>query len=195
MKKNLSKNKVQRMRNLVTGDYTSKTLAQSGYSKKSNSKKSEGDIWEERGKQWTIKEGIKQTITKLDAAREYARIPMECPKCQARMNKEQHKFMYRRFNHCLFCQREHEDKMREDGTYDEWQDKQITANFEKWLYESKEQFKDWLVSRKSKQQITEAGDIEDWSGGKTDEALIEEFDIYIKEEKQKFKDILSKKEE
>ena len=152
MKKNLSKNKVQRMRNLVTGDYTSKTVAQSGYSKTSSTKKIEGDIWEERGKQWTIKEGIKQTITKLDAAREY-------------------------------------------GTYDEWQDKQITANFEKWLYESKEQFKDWLVSRKSKQQITEAGDIEDWSGGKTDEALIEEFDIYIKEEKQKFKDILSKKEE
>ena len=45
MKKNISKNKVQRMRNLVTGDYTSKTSVQSGYKKASDSSKKEGDVF------------------------------------------------------------------------------------------------------------------------------------------------------
>tara|TARA_R110001606_G_scaffold190066_2_gene338017 strand:- start:156 stop:743 length:588 start_codon:yes stop_codon:yes gene_type:complete len=195
MKKGIKKSAVQRMRNLVTGDYTSKTLAQSGYSKKSNSKKSEGDIWEERGKEWTIKNGIKQTITKLDAAREYAKIPTHCPKCDAKMNKPQHKFTYRRFKHCLLCQTNEEFEMRETGTYEAWKNKQISINFEKWLYGAKEEFKEWLKTRKAKHAITESGDIEDWSGGQTDEALIEQFDIYIEQEQQKLKDMISEKQE
>jgi len=195
MKKNISKNKVQRMRNLVTGDYTSKTSVQSGYKKASDSSKKEGDVWEERGKSWTIKNGIKQTITKLDIAREYARIPTHCPKCDAKMNKQQHKFMYRRFKHCLFCQTNAEQDMRDAGTYEAWKDQQISINFEKWLYKSKEEFKDWLKTRKAKKQITESGDIEDWSGGKSDEVLIEEFDIYIQQEREKLTNTLSNKED
>jgi len=177
------------MRNLVTGDYSGKVSVQSGYGKVSTGRKKEGDVWEERGKQWTIKDGIKQTITKLDAARTEARIPMHCPKCTAKMNKEQHKFMYTRFKHCLFCQTEEEQKMREDGTYEDWKNKMVSINFENWLYKSKEEFKDWLQTRKSKHQITEGGDIEDWSGGKSDEDLLTEFDEYIKKEKLKLSEV------
>jgi len=195
MKKGIKKNAVQRMRNLVTGDYTSKTVAQSGYSKKSSAKKVEGDVWEERGKSWTIKNGIKQTVTKQDAARELARIPTHCPKCDAKMNKQQHKFMYIRFKHCLLCQTNLEFQMREEGTYDEWEHKQMSLNFEKWLYKSKEEFKDWLKTRKAQKAITEAGKIEDWSGGKSDEELIEEFDIYIQEETKKYNKTLPTKEQ
>ena len=39
---------------------------QIGYTKEYVEHK-EGDVWEENGKQWTIKNGIKQTVTKLDA--------------------------------------------------------------------------------------------------------------------------------
>jgi len=195
MKKGIKKNAVQRMRNLVTGDYTSKTVAQSGYSKKSSAEKVEGDIWEERGKTWTVKNGIRQTITKLDAAREYARIPTHCPKCDAKMNKPQHKFMYTRFKHCLLCQTNEEFAMRDAGTYEAWKNKQIATNFEKYMQSQKEQFKDWLKTRKSKKQITESGHIEDWSGGKSDKVLIEEFDIYIQEETKKLSEATSTKED
>ena len=58
------------MRNLVSGDYGSKTRKQSGYKKYKN-KKQEGDIWEEGGRTWTLKNGIKQNIRKLSKAREY----------------------------------------------------------------------------------------------------------------------------
>ena len=195
MKKGIKKNAVQRMRNLVTGDYTSKTVAQSGYSKKSSAKKEEGDEWEERGKTWTIKNGIKQTVTKLDAAREYSRIPSHCPKCDVKMNKPQHKFMYVRFKHCLLCQADLEFKMRTAGTYEAWKNKQISANFERYMSAEKEEFKDWLQTRNAKHAITESGDIEDWSGGKSDETLIEEFDIYIEQEQQKLTDMISEKQE
>ena len=195
MKKGISKNKVQRMRNLVTGDYTSKTTVQSGYNKASDSKKKEGDVWKENGKTWTIKNGIKQTITKLDKARDYNKVPMYCPKCDVRLNKPQHKFMYRKFKHCLLCQAQAEQDMRDNGTYEAWKNEQVSINFENWLRKSRDEFKDWLVSRKAKKQITEAGDIEDWRGGKSDEVLIEEFDIYIQKEKEKLNEVLSSEEQ
>ena len=65
LKKEFKKSDVERIRNLVKKDYSGSTKSQSGY-KKSFKKYQEGDIWEENGKQWTIKNGIKQNITKLD---------------------------------------------------------------------------------------------------------------------------------
>ena len=65
MKKAIKESKVQRMRNLVTGNHNSSTEIQTGYSSR-RVKRGEGDVWEEKGKTWTIKNGIKQNITKLD---------------------------------------------------------------------------------------------------------------------------------
>jgi hypothetical protein len=188
--KAISKNKVQRMRNLVTGNYSSKTSIQTGFSTKAKKYK-EGDVWEVKGKSWTIKNGIKQSITKQDIAREYARIPSHCPKCSTKMNKEQHKFMYVRFKHCLFCQTKHEQQMRIDGVYDSWKNKMISNNFEKWASAKKEQFKDWLISRNSKIQITEAGQIEAWEGGQSIDELLIDFDKYMKVEKEKLATLLT----
>ena len=61
MKKGIKESNVQRMRNLVSGNYSSKTKISSGYTKTTKDYK-EGDIWEENGKQWTIKRGIKRTV-------------------------------------------------------------------------------------------------------------------------------------
>ena len=58
MKKRISEAKVQRMRNIVTGNYNKSVKIQTGY--KTKKKYSEGDIWEEGNKTWTIKNGIKQ---------------------------------------------------------------------------------------------------------------------------------------
>ena len=74
LKKEFKQSDVQRVRNLVNKDFTSKTKIQSGYAKTSKRYK-EGDIWEEQGKKWTIKNGIKQNVTKLDKAKKAVRIP------------------------------------------------------------------------------------------------------------------------
>ena len=59
--------------------------------------------------------------------------------------------------------------------------------------DTKQEFKEWLITRKSKKQITEAGQIEDWSGGQTDEELLLEFDKMMKLEKEKFEKITAER--
>ena len=65
LKKEFKKNDVERIRNLVQGKYGEKTGQSVGYQKKIIDRK-EGDIWEEDGRKWTIKDGIKQNVTKLE---------------------------------------------------------------------------------------------------------------------------------
>ena len=65
LKKDFKSADVQRLRNLMTGKQGERTAAGVGYSKKQEFHE-EGDVWEKDGRQWTIKNGIKQNITKLD---------------------------------------------------------------------------------------------------------------------------------
>ena len=56
---------LRRIQNIYEGKLNKKTNIQIGY-KKETKEYSEGDIWEESGKKWTIRNGIKQTISNLD---------------------------------------------------------------------------------------------------------------------------------
>ena len=66
LKKEFNKKDVQRARNLITGNSSASTGIQIGYKTKQKNYK-EGDVWKEGRKTWTIKNGIKQTISKLDS--------------------------------------------------------------------------------------------------------------------------------
>ena len=65
LKKDFNPKDVERLRNLVKGKAGERTSQGIGYTKKEEFHK-EGDIWEADGRKWTIKDGIKQNITKLD---------------------------------------------------------------------------------------------------------------------------------
>jgi hypothetical protein len=157
-----SKDKIQRMRNLATGNYSEKTKSSSGY-KKYSKKMSEGDIWEEDGKTWTIKNGIKQNYTKLNDARKKLRVPLSCPKCKSAMKSSSHKKMYRLYEHCLFCQNKFELDMRAKGIYKDWMEKTIRENFGSWKTSQEERFNSWFSRMDSNNYITESGEVEDWS--------------------------------
>ena len=77
LKKEFNEKEVQRLRNVVSGNAGDRTLKGVGYNKTQEFHK-EGDIWTKNGRQWTIKDGIKQNITKLDKAKE-AVMPLFCP--------------------------------------------------------------------------------------------------------------------
>ena len=64
LKKEFKRKDVDRARNLLMGKSGASSETQVGYKKKRVDYK-EGDVWKENGKTWTIKDGIKQTISKL----------------------------------------------------------------------------------------------------------------------------------
>jgi hypothetical protein len=180
MKKGISKNKVQRMRNIISGNYSAKGKVQSGYTK-GVIEHVEGDVWEEKGKQWTIKHGIKQTVNKLDFARRLNKVPLGCPKCSTPLKHPAHKAMYKRWGMCLTCVTRWELDMKASGTYDEWHKQFDAENFNSYIKDAKLEYEEWLQSRNAQHYITEAGQIEDWAGGKSDDVLSEEFEQIIEQ--------------
>ena len=66
LKKEFSKKDVQRARNLVMGNTNARSTDGIGYTKK-HEHHVEGDVWEENGRTWTIKNGLKQNVTKMDS--------------------------------------------------------------------------------------------------------------------------------
>ena len=87
LNREFAKKDVERMRNLLQGKYGEKTQTSVGFTK-SDKKYEEGDIWEADGRTWTIKDGVKQNITKLDKAKKVHMMPLFCPSCKKIMNNE-----------------------------------------------------------------------------------------------------------
>jgi|TARA_B100001564_G_scaffold344196_1_gene341522 hypothetical protein len=162
LKKDFKESDVQRIRNIVNKDFTSGTKIQSGY-RKSSKKHKEGDIWEEGGKQWTIIDGIKQNITKLDAAKKALRMPLCCPKCGGPLEHWMSKKMYKIHGFCFDpCTVEFEAELRKAGLYKEYEKKMITGNIKEFISD----IESWVLNSINDKSsfVTEAGDIEDWGG-------------------------------
>lgn len=163
LKKEFKKEDVQRMRNLLTGKQGDKTTTSTGYEKQSVDHK-EGDIWEENGKTWTIKNGIKQTITKMDEIKKLAFTPLCCPKCNKPLKTDvANKKMYKIHQMCLNCVVDMEHEIKKAGGYEEYVKKQQIANRNFDLEQIEAAVDAWY--RENDIFITESGDVEDWQGG------------------------------
>jgi len=164
LKKEFRREDVQRVRNIVNKDFTSKTKSQTGYSKSSNNYK-EGDLWEESGKTWTIKNGIKQNITKLDAAKKAMRIPLACPKCEGSMKHHLHKKMYKIHGFCFDCTLEYEAQLRKAGLFKKYEASMINGSIDAFAKDLTSWVNEYSVQSSS--FVTEQGVIEDWNSNTT----------------------------
>lgn len=178
LKKDFKESDVQRVRNLVNKDFTGKTKQQVGYQKK-YVKYTEGDIWEEYGKTWTIKNNVKQNITKLDRAKKAIRIPLACPKCKGSMKHHLAKKMYKIHGFCFDCTVEYEAKLREAGLYEAYEKKLMQGNIKSFLNEI-EDYTLALMDNESS-YVTEQGDVEDWKGNTTGQKkkLLKNLQTYV----------------
>ena len=178
LKKEFNHSDVQRVRNLVNKDFTSKTKAQAGY-RKTTQKHTEGDVWEESGKTWTIKNGLKQNITKLDAAKKATRLPLTCPKCKSRMKKRLDKKMYGIHGFCFDCVLEYEASLRSAGLYEEYEKKMMSGNIEAFIKD----METWVIESLGTNisMVTEHGDKEDWGALSIDykEKITKDLQEYI----------------
>lgn len=164
LKKEFKREDVQRVRNLVNKDFTAKTKSQTGYSKSSGRYK-EGDVWTESGKEWTIKNGIKQNITKLDAAKKALKIPLACPKCKGSMKHHLAKKMYKIHGFCFDCTLEYEAELRKAGLYKKYEASMINGSIDSFAKDLTSWVNEYTVQ--SNAYVTEQGVIEDWNSNTT----------------------------
>ena len=175
LKKQFQEKDVQRLRNLMTGKYGDKTIKSVGY-KKAEVTHSEGDIWEEDGRTWTIKEGIKQNITKLDKAKKAYNMPLFCPKCKKIMKNRHDPIYWKIHKTCWNCVIAKEDQLKKEGKMDEYEGKIKNSELDNTI----EDFKLYVKEKMEESNtgfVSEAGDVEKWMGKLNKEKV----DEYTKE--------------
>ena len=162
--KEFSKKDVARLRNLITGKTGDKTQVQSGYEKKIEDHK-EGDTWEEDGKTWTIKNGIKQTVTKLDSIKKLMSMPLCCPKCSKPMKyHDLNKKMYNIHQMCFDCVIDMEAEIKKQGKWEEYEKGIMNANKNASLEDVEKAIDHWF-NMQEESFVSENGEIESWKGG------------------------------
>lgn len=163
LKKEFKHSDVQRVRNLVNKDFSANTKQQSGY-KKVEQRYKEGDIWEESGKKWTIKNGLKQNITKLDSAKKLIRIPLTCPKCDGTMNYHLSHKMYKIHRMCFDCVIQYEAELKKAGLYTSYERAMIEGS----LIGFMKDVENFILENMETEDnfVTEQGDTEVWKHNK-----------------------------
>ena len=163
LKKEFKRKDVQRARNLLTGKTGASTGTQIGYSTKQKDYK-EGDVWTEGRKTWTIKNGIKQTVSKLDKIKKEVFMPLCCPECGNVMKKRLDKPNYRIHKKCHDCVVEFEHKLDLRGEYDDYI-KKLKAKNTLDIVDEMESYLLDAINTSNSNFVSEDGVIEKWVGG------------------------------
>ena len=79
---------------------------------------------------------------KLEVTKE-ARMPWFCPSCDKVMKATMDEKMWYLYQHCFDCQIKVENKMRINGTYDEWATKKVIANKLAWVKDQKQSIEEF----------------------------------------------------
>ena len=185
LKKEFKESDIQRVRNLVNKDFTAGTKTQIGY-QKTHTRREEGDIWEEGGKEWIIKNGIKQNITKLDSAKKAIRVPLACPKCGGPLKHWLAKKMYKIHGFCFDpCTVEFETDLKKAGLYGDYEKKMMSGNIRAFAKDVEQWVLDIVTAEES--YVTESGDIEDWKSNTTfKKKLVKDLNTYLGNLKEHF---------
>jgi hypothetical protein len=168
LKKEFKQRDVERLRNLVKGKYGERTTMGTGYTK-AKEFHNEGDVWEEDGRQWTIKNGLKQNITKLDSAKQGVVLPLFCPKCSKSMKPHLDKQWYIINGHCYNCQVDYEFQLRKEGKFEEVQNQSINDHVDGLVKDFEIWFEEMINTKDS--FVTEQGDVEKWDGSGKEQLL------------------------
>jgi hypothetical protein len=177
LNREFAKKDVERMRNLLQGKYGEKTQTSVGFTK-SNKKYEEGDIWEADGRTWTIKDGVKQNITKLDKAKKVHMMPLFCPNCKKVMNNPNDKQFYNIHKKCFKCVIKMEDELKRTGKFEEYRREIMNDEIDNKIVD----FKAWVedkMSESNNQYVSEAGDVENWKGKINKEKVQENVDAVV----------------
>jgi hypothetical protein len=192
LKKEFKRKDVSRMRNLITGKTGASTGTQIGYNKEQIDYK-EGDVWTENKKTWTIKNGIKQTISKLDTLKKEVFMPLSCPCCNKIMKKRLDKPNYNVHKKCHDCVVKFEHKLKIRGEYDDYIKKLKAKNSLDIVNEMESYLLD-AINTSNSGYVSEDGVVERWVGGVNKKELTEQVKEAAKTRRTHLKKELNDKE-
>ena len=191
LKKEFKRKDVSRARNLIMGKTGAATGTQVGYKKKQVEYK-EGDVWTENKKTWTIKNGIKQTVSKLDKIKKEVFMPLCCPECSKVMKHHLDKDNWKIHKTCHDCVVKSEHKILMDKNYDKYIKNLKSKNELEYLNEIESYLLD-AINTSNTNYISEKGEVERWVGGVNKEKLTKEITPAVKERKEKINSKLNDK--
>ena len=192
LKKEFKRKDVDRMRNLIKGNANESSDIQIGYNKKNKNYK-EGDIWVENKKTWTIKNGIKQTVSKLTSLRKEVFMPLSCPKCNKIMKKRLDKPNYKIHKMCHNCVIEFEHKLKIRGKYNKYKETLKINNKITSLNEIESYLLD-AINVSNSGYVSEHGNIERWVGGVNKKEMSEKITQAAKKTRNELKKQLKNEE-
>jgi hypothetical protein len=185
LKKEFRKKDVNRARNLIMGNSGDSTGTQIGYNKKEEDYK-EGDVWTEGRKTWTIKNGIKQTVSKLDAIKKEVFMPLCCPKCNNVMKKRLDKPNYNIHKMCFDCVVDFEGKLKHTpGKYEKYI-KELELNNKLAILDQTESYLLGVVNTSNSGYVSEDGVVEKWVGGIDKKKWTKDITKYASKTREKF---------
>ena len=186
LKKEFKQKDVNRARNLIMGKTDASTSTQIGYSTKQKDYK-EGDVWTEGRKTWTIKNGIKQTISKLDKIKKEVFMPLCCPECGNVMKKRLDKPNYNIHKKCFDCVVDFEHKLKIKGEYNDYI-KNLKAKNSLDIVDEMESYLLDAINTSNSGFVSEDGVIERWVGGVDSKKMTKD----VKEGASKFREKIKK---
>ena len=146
----------------------------------------EGDVWEENNKTWTIKNGIKRTVTKMDKARKDFLVPLACPCCGKKMNNRLDAKFWKTDRKCFNCVVDEHHELRAKGLKKEFNAKKKYENAKSYLKEVQAGLEEYKESSARNTHVTEKGKIEKWAN--PDNKIIHEM---IDKDLEKLEEVVS----
>ena len=193
LKKEFKKRDVNRARNLITGNSSNSTGVQIGYNKIKKDYK-EGDVWTENKKTWTIKNGIKQTVSKLDSIKKEVFMPLCCPKCNKVMKHRLDKTNYNIHKMCMDCVIDFEGKLKHTpGKYEKYIKELELKNKLTSLDKIEDMLLD-IANTSNEGFVSENGVIERWVGGIDAKKYSKDIKKYADKTRKKFEKELNDSE-
>ena len=186
LNKEFKRKDVERMRNLIKGNVDKSAELQVGYKARKKDYK-EGDVWEEGGKKWTIKDGIKQTHTKLDKIKNEAILPLFCPNCGSLMKHRNDTKMYKIHKKCFDCVIKMEAKLKMEGKYEDYERNMVAANAESYLNDLESYLLE-AINESNTQYVSERGEVERWKGGVDKDKFTSDVEKNFKEFRKQIND-------
>ena len=168
---------------IVVGQYTGEP----------EQERKEGDVWEDSdGKQWTVKNGIKQTIRKTQGAV----MPFWCPKCEGSLAHWLDKKFYRMKGACHNCVIKYEGKMRRiEGLWEIYEKRQLRRNEKAWLKDAIQEREGYLEGFRTPQLHFQDGRWEELAHKSLFEATLKRVEQDIQFLKDRFSQIEKEEEQ